>query len=112
MGIQIIEIGRAIAALSIGGVIGLGFGTLQAAALRQNEERQRSGALKNGWSLMPRSGARVAYLLITLVIVQVICPMLFADGTQWWVSGGLLAGYGWHLTQRLRSRRAEARLQS
>jgi hypothetical protein len=109
MDIQIIDIGRAIAALLIGGVIGLGFGTLQAAALRQNEERERTGALKSGWSIMPRSGARVAYLLITLVVIQVVCPMLFADGTQWWVSGGVLAGYSWHLVQRLRRRRAELR---
>ena len=97
------------AALLVGGVIGLGFGTLQQAALRRHEAQERAGTLKSGWSLMPGSGARVAYLLVTLALIQVVCPMLFADGTQWWVSGGLLAGYAWHLVQRLRRRRAELR---
>jgi hypothetical protein len=105
MAIHLIDIARCLTALIAGGVIGLGFGTLQNAALRQNEERERTGKFKNGWSLMPGSGVRVAYLLVTLVIVQVVCPILFSDGTQWWVSGGLLAGYGWHLAYTLRRRR-------
>jgi len=55
---------------------------------------------------MPGSGLRGAFLLIALVIIQVICPLLFAQGVQWWVSGGLAAGYGWSLFQQLRRRRA------
>jgi hypothetical protein len=55
---------------------------------------------------MPGSGQRIAYLLIALVIVQFVCPLLFANGVQWWVSGGLAAGYGWSLFQQLRRRRA------
>jgi hypothetical protein len=96
-------------ALGAGAVIGLGFGTLQEAALRRHEQREREGKFKNGWSIMPGSGARVAYLLITLALIQLVCPMLFADGTQWWVSGGVVAGYGWPLFQRLRRRRAQLR---
>lgn len=107
MEIQWFDVLRCTAALVAGGVIGLAFGTLQNAALRRNEERERTGKLKNGWSLMPGSGVRVAYLLVTLVLVQLVCPMLFADGTQWWVSGGLLLGYGWNLLQQLRRRRAQ-----
>jgi hypothetical protein len=109
MEIHLIDIFRCAAAVLVGGVIGLAFGTLQQAALRRHEERERAGQFKNGWSIMPGSGARVAYLLVTLAVIQVVCPMLFADGTQWWVSGGLLAGYGWHLTQGIRRRRAQLR---
>lgn len=87
-----------------GVVIGYGFGVLQQMALHRNEAKQRTNDLGTGWSLMPGSGARVAYLLIALVIVQIACPMLFADGIQWWVSGGLLVGYGWTLLRELRRR--------
>jgi len=38
---------------------GVAFGTLQQAALRRNEQREQSGKLKSGWSLMPGSGTRV-----------------------------------------------------
>lgn len=107
MEIHLIALASCAVAVLVGGVIGLGFGALQTAALRRNETRERTGQLKNGWSLMPGSGARVAYLLVTLALIQLVCPMLFSDGTQWWVSGGLLAGYGWHLLQNLRRRRAQ-----
>ena len=96
-------------ALATGSAIGYAFGLLQAAALRRNEQRQSEGRLKHGWSLMPGAGVRVAYLLLVLLGVQVICPMLFRDGIQWWVSCGVLAGYGWTLLRRiLRLRRGAA----
>ena len=79
------------------GVIGYAFGLLQAVALRRHEQRQQTGKLKSGWSLIPGSGARVAYLLIALALVQLVCPLLFVAGTQWLVSAGVLAGYGWTL---------------
>jgi hypothetical protein len=53
---------------------------------------------------MPGSMRRVAYLLVALAGVQVICPLLFTNGTQWWVSGGVVAGYGLVLAQELRRR--------
>lgn len=104
MEIHLMEVLRWSAALLAGGVIGLAFGALQQAALRRNEERERSGDLNSGWSLMPGAGARVAYLLITLALIQVVCPLLFQEGTQWFVSGGLVAGYGWTLFSQLRAR--------
>ena len=58
---------------------------------------------------MPGSGARVAYLLIALALVQFLCPLLFVDGTQWWVSAGVIAGYGWLLYRQLRQRMREVR---
>ena len=94
-----------IAALIVGGLIGAAFGMLQNAARRQNEKREQEGKLKSGWAVMPGSGARVAYFLITLVLVQIICPVLFKNGsTQWWVTGGVVAGYGLMLALQLRER--------
>ena len=90
--------------LAAGRAIGFAFGLLQQAALRRNAEREQAGKLKSGWSLMPGAGARVAYLLLVLALIQLVCPLLFADGTQWVVSGGLVLGYGWTLLRQLRLR--------
>jgi hypothetical protein len=81
-------------AVIIGAVIGLAFGYLQNAALRRHQKQVETGEFKSGWNVMPGSGGRVALLLMALVAIQFLCPILFADGTQWWVSGGLVAGYG------------------
>jgi hypothetical protein len=104
MAIQFITMLASIAAIIVGGLIGAAFGTLQNIARRQNEKREQEGKLKSGWNLMPASGARIAYLLVTLVLVQLICPLLFHDNTQWWVSGGVVAGYGFMLYLQLRQR--------
>jgi len=101
-----LEILRPVLAFVVGAAIGFAFGRLQNFALRQHQRQVETGELKSPWRIMPGSGGRVALLLIALVLIQVVCPMLFADGTQWWVSGGLLAGYGWTLFQQLRHRRA------
>jgi hypothetical protein len=95
-----------LAGLVAGGGIGLAFGLLQQVARRRNEERERSGEQQSGWSLMPGSGVRVAYLVLTLAAVQVICPLLFREGTQWWVSAGVVFGYGVTLYRELRLRMA------
>ena len=96
---------RIILALAGGAAIGYGFGLIQAAAQRRNDRRQQSGELKNPWAVMPGSGARVAYLLVALAAIQVICPIFFADGTQWWVSAGVAGGYGTLLFKQLQERR-------
>ena len=100
------EIFRPAAALIVGGVIGFAFGLIQEIAQRRNQQKESAGQIKNIWSLMPGSGMRVAYLLVALVLIQAVCPMLFAAGTQWWVSGGVVAGYGVILYRQLRQRRA------
>jgi hypothetical protein len=91
---------RSSVGLLAGGVIGLSFGAIQDAARRRYERLQLRGGLDNAWSIVPGSGARVACLLVALVLVQVLCPLLFVEGTQWWVSGGLVAGYGWSLLRK------------
>lgn len=89
------------AALLAGAPLGYAFGLLQQAALRRNASKQQQAGLKSGWSLMPGAGIRVAYFLLALVLVQVICPLLFRNGTEWWVSGGVVLGYGWTLARNL-----------
>jgi hypothetical protein len=102
MHIQFTEVLRWILGLIAGGVIGYGFGRVQLLALRRNERKQQLGDLKTGWAVMPGSMTRVAGLMLVLVAVQVFCPMLFSQGTQWWVSGGICLGYGSLLLARLR----------
>jgi hypothetical protein len=97
------------AALLAGAAIGYAFGLFQNLARRQNERLQDAGKLRSGWSLMPGSGTRVALLLITLALIQLVCPLLFRDGTQWWVSAGVLVGYGWTLFVRLQKARKAVR---
>jgi hypothetical protein len=92
--------------LIAGVVIGLGFGIVQDAARRRNQRLQESGKLKSAWVVFPGSGGRVAFLLLALVLIQLICPLLFREGTQWWVSAGVVGGYGWTLFRRLRERKA------
>jgi hypothetical protein len=102
---ELMNIFRPIAALVAGAGIGFMFGVIQNLALRRNERRQANGSLNNGWAVMPGSGRRVAYLLIALVLVQILCPLLFQDGTQWWVSGGVCGGYACALVRRLLERK-------
>ena len=97
---------RILLALAAGVLVGYAFGLFQNMARLRHEKKEKAGKLKNGWSIMPGSGFRVACLVLTLALIQVICPLLFADGIQWWVSGGVGLGYGWILLQqyfRLRS---------
>src|SRR6266478_1136357 len=94
----------AIAALLVGAMIGYSFGLIQDAARRRNEKRQQAGTLKSGWSVMPGSGARVMYLVIILALIQLMCPLLFNGGVQWWVSGGRALGYGYTLFAQLRQK--------
>jgi hypothetical protein len=93
----------AIAGLSLGALIGFGFGTLQRFALAKNTSRQEKGTLKSGWTLMPGAGGRIAAFMIVLVLVQVVCPLLFENAnTPWIISAGVVIGYGWTLVQKMR----------
>jgi uncharacterized membrane protein len=101
---QIPQILWSIIGLVAGAGIGYGFGLIQNAAARRNQRLEDSGKLKNGWAVMPGSMRRVGYLVIALVLVQVICPLIFKNGTQWWVSGGVIGGYGFVLYSQLRQK--------
>src|ERR1041385_2445607 len=80
------EILRALAAVVAVGLIGLSFGVIQDLAVRRNQKRQQSGDLTDGMAVMPGSMRRVAYLVVTLVLVQILCPLLFVGGSQWYVA--------------------------
>jgi hypothetical protein len=92
-----------LAALVAGALIGVAFGLIQNRAFLRNQKLQQSGSLNNGWAVMPGSMKRVAWLLIALVIIQLVCPLLFVNGTQWWVSAGVVAGYAAMLVRRLKT---------
>ena len=94
----------AAAGLMAGLTIGFAFGKVQEAAYKRNMERQQLGRLQSGWSVMPGSFTRVAMLLLALALVQMVCPLLFVRNTEWWVSGGLVCGYGWMLYRQMRQR--------
>jgi hypothetical protein len=100
---QLLNILASIAALAVGGLIGAAFGLVQQAALRRNQKLQEAGKLDAGWTAMAGSGKRVAMLLIVLVLIQILCPLLFMNGTQWWVSGGVVGGYAAMLVLRLKN---------
>jgi hypothetical protein len=95
---------QCLAGAFVGGAIGYVFGVLQEIAAKRYEQRMREGGLKTAWAVMPGSARRVAALLVVLALVQIACPMLFTEGVQWWVSGGVALGYGLSLFLRLRQR--------
>ncbi|MES1180279.1 MAG: hypothetical protein ABUL66_00285, partial [Verrucomicrobiota bacterium] len=76
--------------LLAGGLIGLCFGLIQDAARRRHQRLASEGKLSSDRVVMPGSGRRVAYLLVALALVQVVCPLMFTPGRQWWVSGGVV----------------------
>jgi hypothetical protein len=106
---QLIHLLESLTGLLAGGLIGVGFGLIQDAARRRNERLQQAGKLRSAWTVVPGSGRRVAYLLIVLVLVQVVCPLLFREALKWWVSAGVGLGYGAMLFRQLRHRLAQYR---
>jgi hypothetical protein len=106
MSLALIEFLRLSTAAAIGLAIGLGFGVIQRRALLRHAKLQEAGHFQSGWAATPGSFRRVAYLLVALALVQLVCPLLFAPGSlaPWYVSGGLVIGYGWMLYLQLRRR--------
>ncbi len=97
------------ACAAVGAVIGLAFGSIQETAARKNQQLQGRGQLNSGWAVMPGLMRRTAYFLMILAGIQLLCPLMFSNGSQWWVSGGVAAGYGTTLYRQLRRRMAELR---
>ena len=95
----------AVGAVILGAVIGIGFGIVQRMAYLKHSALQEKGRFSSGWAAMPGSFRRVAFLLIALVAVQLACPIFFEEGSMpWFVSAGVVAGYGLTLYQNLRQR--------
>jgi hypothetical protein len=107
MQIQIMPLIWSLIGAIAGVLIGLSFGKLQTLAWRRHQRLAQAGKLDTSWMVMPGSMRRVAYLLVALALVQLLCPLLFTNGYQWWVSGGVVAGYGTMLFLQLRHRLSE-----
>jgi hypothetical protein len=95
-----------LASLSLGSLVGVGFGFLQENARRRHAKREQSGQRYHGWMNVPGSMTRVAMLLVSLALAQFAFPGLFTGGNQWSVSAGVVGGYAWPLYLRFRERRA------
>ena len=93
-------------AVLAGGIIGISFGLLQNKAWRRNQQLEQNGNLNNGFAIIPGSMRRVAYLIVALALIQIVCPLLFTNHYEWWVSGGVVGGYGAVLFTQLRRRLA------
>jgi hypothetical protein len=96
------------ASLLVGAAIGVAFGYWQEVAARKNQQMFGSGKLGTPWAIVPGSMRRTAGFLILLAAIQLVCPLIFTGGFQWWVSGGVAAGYGWCLYRNLRRRMANS----
>ncbi len=96
------------AGLLVGGALGLAFGAIQDAARRRHERLQLQGRFRSGWAAAPGSFRRVGFLMAALAVVQLACPVFFEPGSAgpWFVSAGVVAGYGWTLLRTLRQRRS------
>ncbi len=103
--LQLMGLLSLILAFLVGGCIGYGFGIVQLRALRHYERLQAGGKLNSLGRVIPGSMSRVVMLILVLALVQLTCPILFAGGTEWWVSGGVVVGYGYHLYQQLQAKR-------
>lgn len=104
---MMLELLKSALAVLIGFGVGYGFGLLQENARRRNAALQSAGDFKLGVKQLPGTGRRIAYLLLSLLAVQLLCPLLFRDGIQWLVSFGLLVGYGIPMWSQLRERLRE-----
>lgn len=103
------ELLNPVAGLGLGLLVGFTFGTIQDAARKRHERRQEQKAkLNNGWLNVPGSMTRVAILLGSLGIAQILFPALFTGGNQWSVSAGVALGYGLPLIYRLRQLKGES----
>jgi hypothetical protein len=89
--------------VAVGGAVGFSFGVIQRAALQRHQKREQSGTFKSGWTIMPGSMRRVALLFVLLALIQILLPAIFDGGMQWFVSGGVVIGYGATLLKQLRS---------
>jgi hypothetical protein len=106
--LQLMSVVWCLMAVLAGALIGISFGLLQNKAARRNQKLERNGNLNNGFAIMPGSMRRVAYLILALGLIQIVCPLLFTNHYEWWVSAGVVGGYGAVLFTQLRRRLANS----
>ncbi len=91
-------------AVAAGIVIGGAFAWLQLQALRRNEMLEKRQAMPAFLRRLPGSGVRIAFLLLSLALVQVLLPA----ANKWWLTGSLLISSSipilWRLTRLVPSR--------
>ncbi|HEY9154455.1 MAG TPA: hypothetical protein VIM69_04950 [Opitutaceae bacterium] len=104
---MLIDLVKGTIAVLVGFGVGYSFGLMQENARLRNAALQAKGNFKLGVKQLPGTGRRIAYLLLSLLAAQLICPLLFRDGVQWLVSGGLLIGYGIPMWGQMRARLRE-----
>ena len=87
----------------LGMVIGAAFAWLQLLAAQRREMLEKQQQVPTLLRQLPGSGARVAFLLMALILVQIFVP----DANKWWLSGSLVVCSGvpalWRLRQISRS---------
>jgi hypothetical protein len=104
---SITDIALSAAGLAFGGLIGFSFGSIQNKALRAYKKKMDDGKFTSGWSVMPGSMRRTAYLLVLLAGIQILFPVFFeGSSVQWLISAGVVLGYGWTLADQVRNRSA------
>ncbi len=90
---------------AIGAVVGMAFGSIQAAAHDRYRRLQQHNRLTNVATIIPGSLRRIAFLLVALVSIQIAFPMFFErEGMQWVVSAGIVVGYGLALLRQASGR--------
>jgi len=99
-----VDLIRDLVGLAAGAIIGLALGTLQQIALRRDEQPAPGGGPKSGWWLLPPAVVRLVFLVSTLALLRLASPQLFAEGTRWIVTAGVLLAYGAMLFGQLRRR--------
>jgi len=103
---QMLFIVQSMGAVLAGSIIGLAFGQLQQLASRKHKDQETAGRFNSGWAVMPGSFRRTAFLIMALALIQILCPLLFTNGAQWFVSAGVVIGYGFLLWRELRRKMA------
>ena len=90
----------AIFGLALGALIGMGFAWLQLQALRRNELLDQQRDIPGWLKQVPGSMGRVAFLLITFVLAQVVCPR----ANVVWMAAGVAIAYAVPFLLRLKAK--------
>src|SRR5215813_6645454 len=98
--IQITMDASAIIGLMLGAFIGLSFAWLQLQALRRNELFEQQREIPAWLKQVPGSAARVAFLLLSFILAQWLCP----GANVIWMSAGVAIAYAIPFIARLKAK--------